>query len=59
MSLYVDKAERSNGFCQICGKKIMKGEQRLRVYSAHHAVSLCKSCAVNKLFEITKKLVEG
>lgn len=49
MSLYVDIAERSSGYCQECARKIMRGEQRLRIYSAHHSVAFCKECAIHEL----------
>lgn len=51
MSLKIVIAERSSAYCKICGERIMAGNVKLSIYSAHHSVSWCRHCAPQALRE--------
>lgn len=49
MSIGIIIAQRNTALCKKCGERIMKGDVKLSIYSAHHAVSWCKKCGAEVL----------
>lgn len=49
MSLGIRIAERGTAICKNCGERILKGDVKLSIYSAHHSVSWCKFCGAEVL----------
>jgi len=49
MSITIKIAKRSTANCKNCGERIMADDVKLSIYSAHHAVSWCRSCGAEVL----------
>jgi len=56
MSLRIVEAERSSAWCKRCGERIMAGNKKLKIYSAHHGVSWCADCAIQELANLVRVL---